>query len=76
MAGARFMLTQTGETPVLLLDDVLSELDAERRQHLLEAISNYQQVLITTTDLDRFPPDFLAKAAKFTVENGTITKSP
>ena len=70
------MLTQTGETPVLLLDDVLSELDAGRRQHLLEAIANYQQVLITTTDLDRFPPDFLAQVGEFKVENSTITKSP
>lgn len=76
LAEAKFMLTQTGEAPVLLLDDVLSELDMERRQHLLQAVSDYQQVLMTTTDLDRFPSDFLSRAEKFTVENGTITKSP
>ncbi|MDD5093562.1 MAG: DNA replication/repair protein RecF [Dehalococcoidia bacterium] len=72
LAEVKFMLAQTGETPVLLLDDVLSELDSERRRHLLESVGSYQQVLITTTDLDRFPPDFLAGANQFIVENGQI----
>ncbi|MCL0036096.1 hypothetical protein M1N47_01540 [Dehalococcoidia bacterium] len=66
------MLTQTGESPVLLLDDVLSELDPRRRRHLLGAISNYRQVLITTTDLDRFPSEFLARAEKFRVADGRV----
>ena len=73
LAEVEFILAQTGEIPVLLLDDVLSELDLPRRQHLLEAVAAYQQVLITTTDLDRFPPEFLANAEKFRVEDGRIT---
>ncbi len=72
LAEVRFMLTRTDEKPVLLLDDVLSELDSQRREHLLETVSDYQQVLITTTELDRFPSDFLAHAEKFEVKNGTI----
>ncbi|MCL0089876.1 DNA replication/repair protein RecF [Dehalococcoidia bacterium] len=72
LSEARFMLTQTGESPVLLLDDVLSELDPERRRHLLGAVSNYRQVLITTTDLDRFPSEFLARAEKFRVADGRV----
>ncbi|MBT9148951.1 MAG: DNA replication/repair protein RecF [Dehalococcoidia bacterium] len=72
LSEARFMLMRTGEWPVLLLDDVLSELDPERRQHLLEAISSYRQVLITTTDLDRFPSEFLARAEKFRIADGRI----
>jgi len=72
LSEARFMLTQTGESPVLLLDDVLSELDPQRRQHLLEAVSNYRQVLITTTDLDRFPSEFLARAERFRVADGRV----
>jgi DNA replication and repair protein RecF len=74
LAEAKFMLAQTRETPVLLLDDVLSELDSERRRHLLEAVSTYQQVLITATDLDRFPPVFLNRAEQFKVENGQILR--
>ena len=72
LAEAKFMLTRTDEKPVLLLDDVLSELDIQRREHLLETVSDYQQVLITTTDLDRFPAEFLDRAEKFEVRNGTI----
>ncbi|MCL0102732.1 zinc ABC transporter substrate-binding protein [Dehalococcoidia bacterium] len=70
--NARFMLTQTGESPVLLLDEVLSELDPQRREHLLGAVSNYRQVLITTTDLDRFPSEFLARAERFMVADGMV----
>ncbi len=72
LAESKFMLNRTGETPVLLLDDVLSELDIRRREHLLETVSDYQQVLITTTDLDRFPADYLDGAEKFEVRNGAI----
>lgn len=42
-----------GEAPVLLLDDVLSELDSKRQNYLLDSISNVQ-VIITCTGLDEF----------------------
>lgn len=72
LAEVSFMRSQTDQMPVLLLDDVLSELDSQRRQHLLDAIGDYQQVLITATDPDRFPADFLAHATRFIVKSGTI----
>jgi DNA replication and repair protein RecF len=72
LAEAKFMLSATKEHPILLLDDVLSELDARRRHHLLGSAANYQQVLITTTDLDRFEQDFLAQASIFKVTQGRI----
>ena len=72
LAEARFMQSVTGEHPVLLLDDVLSELDAKRRHHLLESAAKHEQVLITTTDLDRFDPDFLKQATLFRVSDGHI----
>lgn len=72
LSEVEFMLARTGEMPVLLLDDVLSELDRERREHILETVTGYQQVLMTTTDLDRFPEEFLSRASRFRVENGTI----
>jgi DNA replication and repair protein RecF len=72
LAEARLMLSETKEHPILLLDDVLSELDAQRRHHLLESARKYEQVLITTTDLDRFEADFLKQAALFRVTQGCI----
>lgn len=76
LAEAGFMLGKTNDSPILLLDDVFSELDTERRCQLLERISNYQQVLITATDLDRFEPDFLAQAMQLRVSKGTVEAIP
>jgi len=72
LAEARFLHSKTGEHPILLLDDVLSELDSTRRHQLLESVSSYEQVVITATDLDRFAPGFLAQAALFQVSEGRI----
>ncbi len=65
----------TGETPVLLLDDVLSELDRRRRAFLLGALSPDQQVLITTTDLDAFPAEFVARCRRYHVVAGTLSEA-
>jgi len=74
LAEAKYIHTQVGDSPILLLDDVLSELDRGRRQHLLEAISSFQQVLITAVELDYFEPSFLAQAAQFHVRQGGIVR--
>lgn len=55
LAEAQRMWSETGERPVLLLDDVLSELDAVRRRHLLARIEPRQQTIITTTQVDALP---------------------
>jgi len=73
LAEARFMRSKTGDAPVLLLDDVLSEFDATRRQHLLDFVAAHEQVVITTTDLDCFTPAFLAEASLLRVNQGTVT---
>src|SRR3989339_270064 len=51
-----FVEGQTGEKPILLLDDVLSELDHKHQEHLIKAISGYQTFLTTTCaeHLDKF----------------------
>lgn len=51
LAEIGFFESETGEKPVLLLDDVLSELDSKRRQKLME-ISSSLQTIITCTDFD------------------------
>lgn len=72
LAEAKYMNSRVGEPPILLLDDVFSELDRSRRQHLLESIAHFQQVLITAVDLDYFEPSFLADAAQLRVREGSI----
>lgn len=60
----------TGEMPVLLLDDVFSELDPERKKNLLRSLKEIQ-VFITTADEEEAN---FAEAHLFYVENGTITE--
>jgi DNA replication and repair protein RecF len=76
LSEARFLRQRRGDSPVLLLDDVLSELDARRRAAVLAAMADYEQVIITATDLDRFSPDFLARAALFRVTAGSVEPMP
>jgi DNA replication and repair protein RecF len=72
MAEARYVALRRGEPPILLLDDVLSEMDSRRRRRVLNAIADYEQVLITATDTDGFPRPFLARAALYRVDQGTV----
>ena len=72
LAEAGYLRSKINDEPVILLDDVLSELDATRRRQLLESVSTYNQVIITTTDIDCFEPGFLANAARYKVSAGTV----
>ena len=74
LAEAAFVTSATGRTPVLALDDVLSELDQTRRKLVLENVASYEQVLITTTDFDRVEDSFLSGAARMTVESGSVIR--
>ena len=73
LAEARLLDARRGEPPLLLLDDILSEMDAARGRSVIEAISAYDQLLVTATDLDRFPEGFLERAAVFQVSAGTVS---
>ncbi len=73
LAEARFLFARRGEAPVLLLDDVLSEMDAARRVSVLQALVDVEQMLVTGTDWDRFPPEFLAQSGRFHVAGGSVT---
>ena len=55
LAELEFIKAETGEYPVLLLDDVMSELDAGRREHLLTFIRERIQTFITGTEAAYFP---------------------
>lgn len=60
--------------PILLLDDVFSELDNKKKNHLLKYINNNIQSIITTTDLKNINKKILSNAKLFKVENGNIIK--
>ena len=72
LAEVGWMKEKTGQWPVLLLDEVLAELDIQRRDDLLTRLVESEQALLTTTDLDLFSPDFANRATLWRVQNGRL----
>jgi len=71
LAELKFLREETGEYPILLLDDVMSELDAERREQLLKFLAEEKiQTLITATEKKYFPTNFAGNF--FEVSGGKI----
>jgi DNA replication and repair protein RecF len=61
-----------GDTPLLLLDDVLAELDLQRQNQLLSVIMDRFQTIVTTTHLGSFDAKWLNAAQILQVQNGLI----
>jgi DNA replication and repair protein RecF len=72
LAEAKLLARETGEQPIMLLDEVMSELDEARRHYLMKAIKNSQQAILTTTHWNAYTPDFLAQATLLRVQEGRI----
>lgn len=74
LAEAETLSAVRGAKPLLLLDDALSEMDAERRKRVLEKAVQYPQVMITTTDAEQLYGFFGTSATYFRVNGGKITR--
>ena len=72
LAELAWMRERTGETPVLLLDEVLAELDAARRRYLLNRVHSVEQALLTATDPEMFSAEFRERAALWEVRGGIV----
>lgn len=73
LAQLEFMAKVLGKRPILLLDDVFSELDAEHRKAIIDIVK-LQQTLIATVELEHIPKSFLDEARILRVDNGKITE--
>jgi DNA replication and repair protein RecF len=73
LAEARLFLAESADPPVLLLDDVISELDERRRASVLAGVSGFEQVWFTATNGSWLPPDFLAACRTYQVASGQVT---
>ena len=74
LAEINYLKDKTGTYPVLLLDDVLSELDKNRQLKLLNAINENVQTFITTPSISDIKEDLLKKAKVFKIESGNISE--
>mgnify|MGYP006275783809 FL=1 len=73
LSELEFMKSEIGEYPVLLLDDVFSELDNKRSNYLLETIKNKIQTFITNTNLKRLN-DLRQEHTIYRIKNGSVTE--
>jgi len=62
----------TGENPILLLDDIFSELDIEKRNKLINFLNDGVQTIMTTTDLSEIDEELIRIANVFKIENGKV----
>ena len=72
LAEAAYLASVRVEAPIVLLDDVLSEMDDSRRRRVLEKVSQYQQALITTTDVGLVRDFFGPGATYYKVDGGDV----
>lgn len=74
LAEIELIQAEVGEYPILLLDDVLSELDDFRQSHLLNTIQGKVQTFVTTTSIEGIDHETIKKADIFRVSNGEVIK--
>ena len=75
LAEISLMRQTTGETPVLLLDDVMSELDFSRRQQVIAVVDQVGQAILTTTDWEDYDLDFRQRTKLFSVTMGQLEEA-
>ncbi|MDR0903824.1 MAG: DNA replication and repair protein RecF [Ruminococcus sp.] len=68
LAAAKILEVETNEPPIVLLDDVLSELDASRRRYILDNLSGYQTIITACEKIEG--------GKLFLVKNGEIDEDP
>lgn len=71
LATLEYMALTLGNRPILLLDDVFSELDLHHREAVVEVVSR-QQTILSALELKNLPKDFLSSARILRVEEGKI----
>lgn len=72
LAEIELIKEEVGEYPILLLDDVLSELDHTRQTHLLTTIQHKVQTFVTTPSVEGIHHETIEQAKLFNIENGRI----
>ncbi|MBV6395308.1 MAG: DNA replication and repair protein RecF [Anaerolineales bacterium] len=72
LAEVAWIQSRTKQWPVILLDEVMAELDPHRRADLLKYLGETEQSLLTATDLNMFPPQFVEGAKVWRVSAGKV----
>ncbi len=73
LAEAEYLAEARGDDPVILLDDVFSEMDDRRRERVLQKVARYRQTLVTTTDVGPVREALGDSATYFRVADGAVS---
>ncbi len=72
MAESEFLYRHRNTKPVLLLDDVMSELDQNRREQIVDHMEDHDQVIVTTAEPSNIPNSFTNDSNRLEIINGSI----
>lgn len=72
LAEAEYLKTLRDNEPILLMDDLLSELDVDRKELIMDHISNYEQCIATTAEPNLISELKLSNINKLIVDNGNV----
>ena len=75
LGEAQLISDRVGDKPVVLLDDVMSELDEGRRRHVFDRIKDYEQVVITTAEADLGDVIGDCTVRRISIDSGRVTRS-
>lgn len=75
LAQVKHCVRDVGVIPLVLLDDILSDLDSSRRHQVLEGASKYGQVVITCTDYHAVESDFSEPPARVKIDAGRVIET-
>ena len=73
LSEADLLRSRRDDEPILLLDDVFSELDRHRRAAVAQAVASSEQVILTSADPAAVPPELPPPVATYRVERGRLT---
>lgn len=75
LALVEYIYLKTNEYPILLLDDVMSELDIKRQENLIKYLNMKVQTFITTTNINNLNTDIVQEAKLFDIEKGIVKEA-
>ena len=73
LSEAEYLREVSSHTPILLLDDVLSEMDSRHRSNILDVAYQYDQCIVTTADSQMVDHSHLSKMTRYLVDAGHVT---
>ena len=75
LALVEYIFLKTKEYPILLLDDVMSELDVNRQENLIKYLNMKVQTFITTTNINNLNSDIVKEAKLFEINKGIVKEA-